>query len=59
MSSSAVSIVKGANPDELVKRALDLLGGIRAIIKPDSTVVIKPNAGHIGGPDSSVNTTPA
>ena len=59
MSTSVVSIVKGANPEEVVERALDLLGGIGAIIKPDSTVVIKPNAGHMGGPDSSVNTTPA
>jgi len=51
--------VKGTNPEEVVERALNLLGGIGSIINPGSTVVIKPNAGHMGGPDSSVNTTPA
>ncbi|OGP54404.1 MAG: hypothetical protein A2Y65_09445 [Deltaproteobacteria bacterium RBG_13_52_11] len=59
MPKSVVSVVKGENPEELVELALGLLGGIRGIIKPRSTVVIKPNAGHMGGPDSSVNTTPA
>ena len=59
MARSVVSIAKGENPDELVERAVDHLGGIGAIIKPGSTVVIKPNAGHYGGPESSVNTNPA
>lgn len=59
MAKSVVSIAKGTNPDELVKLALGHLGGIGAIIKPGSTVVIKPNAGHMGGPDRSVNTNPA
>jgi len=56
---SIVSIVKGSNPDELVESAVGHLGGIGAIIKSGSTVVIKPNAGHYGGPESSVNTNPA
>jgi uncharacterized protein (DUF362 family) len=56
---SIVSIAKGSNPDELVESAVDHLGGIGTIIKSGSTVVIKPNAGHYGGPDSSVNTNPS
>jgi uncharacterized protein (DUF362 family) len=28
------------------------------LIEKNSTVVIKPNAGHMGGPDTSVNTSP-
>ena len=55
---SVVSIVKGKNPDEMVEKAVDHLGGIQSVIKPDSTVVIKPNGGHMGNPGSSVNTTP-
>ena len=56
---SIVSITKGENPDELVESAVGHLGGIGAIIQSGSTVVIKPNAGHYGGPDSSVNTNPS
>jgi uncharacterized protein (DUF362 family) len=59
MAKSVVSIVKGKNPEELVELALGHLGGVKAFIKPGSTVVIKPNAGHMGRPDSSINTTPA
>jgi uncharacterized protein (DUF362 family) len=59
MAKSIISIVKGTNPDEMVEKALDYLGGIKTVIKPNSTVVIKPNAGHMGPPDSSINTNPA
>jgi len=58
MARSVVSIVKGTNLNEMVEKALDHLDGVKAIIKPGSTVVIKPNAGHMGGPDSSINTNP-
>jgi uncharacterized protein (DUF362 family) len=58
MAKSVVSIVKGTNLNEMVEKALDHLDGVKAIIKPGSTVVIKPNAGHMGGPDSSINTNP-
>ena len=59
MTKPIVSILKGPNPDKLVESAIGHLGGIGAIIKSGSTVVIKPNAGHYGGPDSSVNTNPS
>jgi len=58
MDKSVVSIAKGTDPEELVRRAVELVGGVRSIIKPGATVVIKPNAGHVGVPGSSVNTTP-
>jgi uncharacterized protein (DUF362 family) len=58
MAKSVVAIVKGTNLNEMVEKALDHFNGVKAIIKPDSTVVIKPNAGHMGGPDSSINTNP-
>jgi len=58
MDKSIVSIVKGTDPDRMVAQAVDHLGGVRSLIRPGSTVVIKPNAGHEGAPESSVNTSP-
>jgi uncharacterized protein (DUF362 family) len=59
MSKSVVSIVKGSDAENMIESALDHLGGVQSLIRPGSTVVIKPNAGHEGGPDTSVNTSPA
>ncbi len=55
---SVVSIVKGEQAQSMVEEALSLLGGVESLIKQDSTVVIKPNAGHTYGPETSVNTSP-
>ena len=59
MEKSVVSIVKGEQAQGMVEQALSLLGGVNSLIKPNSTVVIKPNAGHFFGPNTSVNTSPA
>jgi len=59
MQKSVVSIVKGTDVAKMVEEALSLLGGVNSLIKPDSTVVVKPNAGHYYSPESSVNTSPA
>ncbi len=58
MAKSVVSIVKGADVQEMVGEALSLLGGIDSLIRPHSVVVIKPNAGHPFPPETSVNTSP-
>jgi uncharacterized protein (DUF362 family) len=58
MGKSVVSIVKGTDAETMVEQALDHLGGVKSFIEPGSTVVVKPNAGHEGAPDSSVNTSP-
>ena len=58
MAKSIVSIVKGTDPEAMVEQAVDHLGGISSLIRPGSTVVVKPNAGHEAPPDSSVNTSP-
>ena len=58
MTKSVVSIVKGIDLDVMVEKAVGYLGGIETFIQPNSTVVIKPNGGHMGKPKSSVNTTP-
>jgi len=36
MGKSAVSIVKGTDPDKMVEEALSLLGGVRSLIKRSS-----------------------
>lgn len=58
MKKSIVSIVKGFEPQTMVEEALSLLGGVESLIKPKSTVVIKPNGGHPGPPEKSSNTNP-
>ncbi len=59
MQKSIVSIVKGTDAQKMVEEALSLLGGVESLIKPNSTVVIKPNIGHTYPPETSVNTSPA
>jgi len=59
MPKSVVSIVKGTDAEKMVDEALSLLGGVSSLIKPNSTVVVKPNAGHPFPPETSVNTSPA
>ena len=58
MEKSIISIVKGDDPGKMVSEALSFFGGVKALIRPKSTIVIKPNAGHLGPPESSVNTNP-
>ena len=59
MSKSIVSIVKGTDVERMMEEVLYNLGGVSSLIKPNSTVVIKPNAGHPFPPETSVNTSPA
>ncbi len=59
MKKSTVSIAKGADVEQMLQEVLAPFGGIKGVIKPKSTVVLKPNAGHEGGPETSVNTSPA
>jgi uncharacterized protein (DUF362 family) len=53
---AVVAIAKEPGVDEMVERAFDLLGGAESLIRKGSTVVLKPNAGHLGKPGTSVNT---
>jgi len=59
MAKSVVSIVKGTDPEKMVAEVFSLLGGVSSLIRPNSTVVVKPNAGHPFSPETSVNTNPA
>ena len=59
MAKSVVSITRGSDPEKMVEEALSLLGGVGSLIRPNSTVVVKPNAGHPWPAESSTNTSPA
>ncbi|MFH1031191.1 MAG: DUF362 domain-containing protein [Chloroflexota bacterium] len=59
MAKSIVSITKGADAEKMVAEALALLGGVDTLIRPGSTVVVKPNAGHPYAPETGVCTSPA
>ncbi len=58
MKRSIVSIARGTDPVKMVREVLEPLGGVKALIKPKTTVVIKPNAGHVAPAETSVNTNP-
>ena len=58
MAKSIVAITKGTDPEKMVEEALSHLGGVTSLIKPNSTVIVKPNAGHAFPPGTSVNTSP-
>jgi len=58
MAKSVVSIAREADIQQTVTKALDLLGGVRTLVKPGEVVVLKPNAGHPLPPETSVCTNP-
>jgi len=59
MTKSVVAIAKGDDPEKLVAEVFSLLGGVENLVRPHSTVILKPNAGHPAPPETSVNTSPA
>jgi len=55
---SIVALAHGKDAQENVTRVFDLLGGVEKMIRPNSTVVLKPNAGHAAPPELAVCTHP-
>ena len=53
MSKSTVALVKGEDIQANVTKVFDLLGGVENVIRPGTTVMIKPNAGHAEPPETS------
>lgn len=51
-------VVQGESPQQLVRRALDELGGIRRFVARGDIVVVKPNIGWDRGPEQAANTNP-
>jgi uncharacterized protein (DUF362 family) len=59
VAKSLVGISHGTDPEKMVAEVFSLLGGLENLIRPNSTVVLKPNAGHPAAAETSVNTNPA
>lgn len=51
-------VAQGESPRQLLRRALDELGGIRRFIARGDVVVVKPNIGWDRGPEQAANTNP-
>ncbi len=58
MPKSLVAIAKDPDPEKMVAEVFALLGGTENLVRPRSTVVLKPNAGHPAAAETSVNTSP-
>ena len=56
--NSTVALAHGMDVQENVTRVFDLLGGVTNLIKPNTTVILKPNAGHAAPPEFAVCTHP-
>jgi uncharacterized protein (DUF362 family) len=53
-----MAIIQGQDPRQLVRRAIQELGGIRRFIAPGDVVVIKPNIAFDRTPAQAANTNP-
>lgn len=53
---SKVSIVKGKNAQEAVKKAVDMIGGIESFMEPRAKVFVKPNLGTLKGSGTGATT---
>ena len=53
-----VALAKEASIQDSVTKVFDLMGGVTNMIKPGTTVMLKPNAGHASPADTSVCTNP-
>ncbi len=51
-------MVKNGSPAEMVKKALEPLGGMAAFIKKGQTVIVKPNMSWDRRPEQGANTNP-
>ena len=50
--------IKGGEPDAMFKRAIQSVGGMKRFVKPNQTVVVKPNIGWDVSPERAGNTNP-
>ena len=51
--------VKDGEPDKMLDKALEAMGGIQNFVKKGQTVVVKPNIGWDVTPEKAANTNPA
>jgi uncharacterized protein (DUF362 family) len=53
-----LAVVRGQNPDALVREAVDRLGGIGRFVAKGERVLLKPNVGWDRQPEQAANTNP-
>ena len=51
-------VAGGGSPEQLVRKALEPLGGIESFVKPGDKVVLKPNIAWYRTPQQAANTNP-
>ena len=56
--AAQMAIVRGNDPAENTRRAVEALGGMGAFVRPGETVVVKPNIGWNRLPEQAANTNP-
>lgn len=57
-AGAQMAVARGGSPEELLKRAVDGLGGIKKFVHSGSRVLIKPNLGWARTPSQAANTNP-
>ena len=57
-ANTRVSVVSGTAVEASVQKAIDLIGGIRKVVHPGQTVLIKPNFGVPVPPETGIVTDP-
>ncbi len=50
--------IKGGEADVMFRQAIQSFGGMKSFIKPNQTVVVKPNIGWDANPERAANTNP-
>lgn len=50
--------IKGGEPDLMFRQAIQSFGGMQNFVKPNQTVVVKPNIGWDAVPERAANTNP-
>lgn len=53
-----VAVAEGTDHAAVTRRAVAALGGMKAVVKPGNTVVVKPNIGWDRKPEYAANTNP-
>jgi uncharacterized protein (DUF362 family) len=57
-SPSVLSVVRNGSAAEMVRRAVEALGGMSSFVKKGQTVLLKPNIGWDRTPEQAANTNP-
>jgi uncharacterized protein (DUF362 family) len=53
-----LAVVKNGSPEEMTRKAVELLGGMGRVVRPGQTVAIKPNMSWQRPPELAANTNP-